>query len=151
VETKQSVDALRSELHKRQQTEEALRSAIDELRVNGEQTMDELKIMTDALRKELERRKRAEEELRAIHERVARAVVAPKAPAESEIVSTSMPPQRKSRRLKPRKPRSRAWRSKPPPASRKKNVRPHRSRSVPPRSSRISLPRSQRNRHLPRV
>jgi PAS domain S-box-containing protein len=95
VETKQSVDAMRAELRKRQQTEEALRSAIDELRVNGEQTMDELKIMTDALRKELERRKRAEEELRAIHERVARAVVPPKAPAESEIVSTSMPPQRK--------------------------------------------------------
>jgi PAS domain S-box-containing protein len=95
VETKQTVDAMRAELRKRQQTEEALRSAIDELRVNGEQTMDELKIMTDALRKELERRKRAEEELRAIHERVARAVVPPKAPAESEIVSTSMPPQRK--------------------------------------------------------
>src|SRR3954471_22955969 len=95
VETKQTVDALRAELQKRQQTEEALRSAIDELRVNGEQTMDELKIMTDALRKELERRKRAEAELRAIHERVAQAVVAPRAPAESEIVSTSMPPQRK--------------------------------------------------------
>src|SRR3954453_19117864 len=93
--TKQTLEALRTELRKRQQTEEALRSAIDELRVNGEQTMDELKIMTDALRKELERRKRAEEELRAIHERVARAVVPPKAPAESEIVSTSMPPQRK--------------------------------------------------------
>jgi PAS domain S-box-containing protein len=95
VETKQAVDAMRAEVRKRQQTEEALRLAIDELRVNGEQTMDELKIMTDALRKELERRKRAEEELRAIHERVARAVVPPKAPAESEIVSTSMPPQRK--------------------------------------------------------
>jgi PAS domain S-box-containing protein len=95
VESNESVEALRTELRKRQQTEEALRSAIDELRVNGEQTMDELKIMTGALRKELERRKRAEEELRAIHERVARAVVPPKAPAESEIVSTSMPPQRK--------------------------------------------------------
>jgi PAS domain S-box-containing protein len=95
AETKQNLDVLRAELQKRQQTEEALRSAIDELRVNGEQTMGELKIMTDALRKELERRKRAEEELRAIHERVAKAVVPPKAPAESEIVSTSMPPQRK--------------------------------------------------------
>jgi len=95
VESKQTVDALRAELQKRQATEEALRSAIDELRVNGEQTMDELKIMTDALRKELERRKRAEAELRAIHERVAKAVVPPKAPAESEIVSTIMPPQRK--------------------------------------------------------
>jgi PAS domain S-box-containing protein len=92
---KQTIDALRAELQKRQQTEEALRSAIEELRVNGEQTMDELRIMTDALRKELERRKRAEEELRAIHERVAKAVVPPKAPAESEIVSTSMPPHRK--------------------------------------------------------
>jgi PAS domain S-box-containing protein len=92
---KQALDALRTELQKRQQIEEALRSAIDELRVNGEQTMGELKIMTEALRKELERRKRAEEELRAIHERVAKAVVPPPAPAESEIVSTSMPPQRK--------------------------------------------------------
>ncbi|HEX9460002.1 MAG TPA: DUF4388 domain-containing protein, partial [Thermoanaerobaculia bacterium] len=94
-ETKKTLDVLRAEVRKRQQTEEALRSAIEELRVSGEQVMDELKIMTDALRKELERRKRAEEELRAIHERVARAVVTPPAAAESEIVSTSMPPQRK--------------------------------------------------------
>jgi len=94
-ETKQTLDVLRAEVRKGQQTEEALRSAIEELRVSGEQTMDELKIMTDALRKELERRKRAEEELRAIHERVAKAVVVPPAPAESEIVSTSVPPQRK--------------------------------------------------------
>ena len=99
VESHKESDALRAELQKRQQTEEALRSAIDELRINGEQTMDELKIMTDALRKELERRKRAEEELRAIHERVALAVVPPPAPAESEIVSTSMPPQRKWKSL----------------------------------------------------
>src|SRR5258706_4450490 len=94
-ETNQTLDALRAEVRKRQQTEEALRSAIEELRVSGEQVMDELKIMTDALRKELERRKRAEEELRAIHERLARAVVAPPVAAESEIVSTSVPPQRK--------------------------------------------------------
>jgi PAS domain S-box-containing protein len=94
-ETKRTLDALQAEVRKRQQTEEALRSAIEELRVSGEQVMDELKIMTDALRKELERRKRAEEELRAIHERVAKAVVAPAAAAESEIVSTSVPPQRK--------------------------------------------------------
>ncbi|HXA19865.1 MAG TPA: PAS domain S-box protein [Thermoanaerobaculia bacterium] len=94
-ETKRTLDALQAEVRKRQQTEEALRSAIEELRVSGEQVMDELKIMTDALRKELERRKRAEEELRAIHERVARAVVTPAAAAESEIVSTSVPPQRK--------------------------------------------------------
>jgi PAS domain S-box-containing protein len=94
-ESKQALDGLRAEVRKRQQTEEALRSAIEELRISGEQVMDELKIMTDALRKELERRKRAEEELRAIHERVAKAVVAPPAAAESEIVSTSVPPQRK--------------------------------------------------------
>jgi hypothetical protein len=55
--------------------------------------------MTDALRKELERRKRAEAELQAIHERVARAVVTPPAPSESEIVSTSVPPSRKWKSL----------------------------------------------------
>jgi hypothetical protein len=69
------------------------------LRLSAEQTMDELKIMTDALRKELERRRRAEEELRAIHERAARAAVEPPARAESEIVSSSMPPSRKWKSL----------------------------------------------------
>jgi PAS domain S-box-containing protein len=96
---KEALEGLRAELDRRQQVEESLRSVIEELRLSGEQTMDELKIMTDALRKELERRRRAEEELRAIHERVARAVVPPPAPAESEIVSTSMPPQRKWKSL----------------------------------------------------
>src|SRR5216684_4469871 len=98
-ETKKTLDVLRAEVRKRQQTEEALRSAIEELRVSGEQVMDELKIMTDALRKELERRKRAEEELRAIQERVARAVVPPPASPESEILSTSLPPQRRWKSL----------------------------------------------------
>jgi PAS domain S-box-containing protein len=96
---KQSIESLQAELQKRDRIEESLRSAVDELRVTGEQTMDELKIMTDALRKELERRKRAEEELRAIHERASRAVVPPPAPAESEIVATSMPPPRKWKSL----------------------------------------------------
>lgn len=95
TESKQAVDALRAELVRRKQAEESARSMIDELRASAEQTMDELKIMTDALRKELERRKKAEEELRAIHERVARAVVTPASPSESEIVSTSVPPSRK--------------------------------------------------------
>lgn len=99
AETKQAIDALRAELVRRTQAEESARSTIDELRASAEQTMDELKIMTDALRKELERRKRAEEELRAIHERVARAVVTPAAPSESEIVSTSVPPSRKWKSL----------------------------------------------------
>jgi PAS domain S-box-containing protein len=94
-ETNQVLESLRAEVLKRQRTEESLRSAIEQLRISGEQTMDELKIMTDALRKELERRKRAEDELRAIHERLARAVVPPPRPPESEIVSTSVPPQRK--------------------------------------------------------
>ena len=99
VELKRTMEVLRAELLKREGTEQSLRSVVDELRLAGEQTMDELKIMTDALRKELERRKRAEGELRAIHERAARAVVAPPAPAESEIVSTSMPPSRKWKSL----------------------------------------------------
>ncbi|HXH37284.1 MAG TPA: PAS domain S-box protein [Thermoanaerobaculia bacterium] len=98
-ETKQVLAGMREEVLKRQKTEEALRSAIEQLRVSGEQTMDELKIMTDALRKELERRKRAEEELRAIHERAARAFVPPPPAPESEIVSTSMPPQRRWKSL----------------------------------------------------
>ena len=96
---KQQIEAMQAELQKRDRIEESLRSAVDQLRVSGEQTMDELKIMTDALRKELERRKRAEGELRAIHERASRAVVVPPAPAESEIVSTSMPPSRKWKSL----------------------------------------------------
>ena len=96
---KHSIESLQAELQKRDRTEDSLRSAVEELRLTGEQTMDELKIMTDALRKELERRKRAEEELRAIHERASRAVVLPPAPAESEIVSTSMPPPRKWKSL----------------------------------------------------
>lgn len=96
---KQSVESMQAELQKRGRIEDSLRSAVEELRLTGEQTMDELKIMTDALRKELERRKRAEEELRAIHERASRAVVLPPAPAESEIVSTSMPPPRKWKSL----------------------------------------------------
>jgi PAS domain S-box-containing protein len=96
---KQQIQALQAELQKRDRIEESLRSAVDELRQTGEQTMDELKIMTDALRKELDRRKRAEEELRAIHERASRAVVLPPAPAESEIVSPRMPPSRKWKSL----------------------------------------------------
>jgi PAS domain S-box-containing protein len=98
-EATQTVEALRAEVLKGQRKEESLRSAIEQLRVSGEQTMDELKIMTDALRKELERRKRAEEELRAIQERVARAFVPAPAIAESEIVSTSVPPPRKWKSL----------------------------------------------------
>jgi PAS domain S-box-containing protein len=96
---KQRLEGMQAELEKRDRIEESLRGAVDELRLAGEQTMDELKIMTDALRKELERRRRAEEELRAIHERAARAAVEPPARAESEIVSVSMPPSRKWKSL----------------------------------------------------
>ena len=99
AELKRTMEVLRAELVNREETEQSLRSDIDELRLAGEHTMVELKIMTDALRKELERRKRAEGELLAIHERAARAVVAPRAPAESEIVSTSMPPSREWKSL----------------------------------------------------
>lgn len=99
VELKRTLDVLRAELLNREETEQSLRSAVEELRQAGEHTMGELKIMADALRKELERRKRAEGELRAIHERAALAVVAPRAAAESEIVSTAMPPSRKWKSL----------------------------------------------------
>lgn len=98
-ETRQVLEGMRAEVLKAQKTEESLRTAIEQLRISGEQTMDELKIMTDALRKELERRKRAEEELRAIQERVARAVVPPPASPESEILSTTLPPQRRWKSL----------------------------------------------------
>ena len=99
VELKRTMEVLRAELVNREETEQSLRSDIAEVRLAGEHMMVELKIMTDALRKELERRKRAEEELRAIQERAARAIVEPRAPAESEIVSTSMPPSRKWKSL----------------------------------------------------
>jgi PAS domain S-box-containing protein len=93
------VRKLREQLGKSERTEETLRGAVADLRATAAQTMNELKIMTDALRKELERRKRAEDDLRAIQQHVARAVVAPPAPPESEIVSTTVPPQRKWKSL----------------------------------------------------
>jgi PAS domain S-box-containing protein len=83
---------LRAELDQRIRTEESLRDALEQVRVMGEETMNELKIMAVALRKEIDRRKAAEEELR-----VARIAAAP-APepivVEEEIVLSDMTPGR---------------------------------------------------------
>src|SRR5436305_6814951 len=72
----------------------------------GEETMNELKIMTGALRKELDRRKAAEDELRVANERLEAAsqppVAAPEPPEpviEEEIVQEVVPPARMWRAL----------------------------------------------------
>jgi len=68
AELKRINDDLRTELLKRERTEESLRGAIDDLRQSGEETMNELRIMTSALRNEIDRRKAAEAELRKLKE-----------------------------------------------------------------------------------
>lgn len=66
-----TVTALRADVDKGKRTEESLREALEQIRVMGEETMNELKIMTVALRNEIERRKTVEDELRAANERIA--------------------------------------------------------------------------------
>ena len=73
-----AVQALRTELDQSARTNESLREALEEVRVMGEETMKELRIMTGALRKEIERRKAAEEELRTLK--------------ETEVVTEALPP-----------------------------------------------------------
>ena len=63
--------ALRADVDKGKRTEESLREALEQIRVMGEETMNELKIMTVALRNEIDRRKTVEDELRAANERIA--------------------------------------------------------------------------------
>ena len=62
------VAQLRAELDTKQRTEESLRDALEDLRRMGEETMNELRIMTEALRTEIDRRKAAEDELRRVNE-----------------------------------------------------------------------------------
>lgn len=66
LDTKVLVDKLRADLEKARGTETSLREGFDHLRTVGEQTMNELKILTEALRKEIERRKTLEEQLRDV-------------------------------------------------------------------------------------
>ncbi|MBV9493414.1 MAG: PAS domain S-box protein [Acidobacteria bacterium] len=58
-----TIETLRLQLDTAQRKEESLRHALDEVRVMGEQTMEELRIMAVALRKEIDRRKELELQL----------------------------------------------------------------------------------------
>lgn len=59
-----TIESLRAEAETARRKEESLRDALEEVRVMGEQTMNELRIMTVALRKEIDRRKELEQQLR---------------------------------------------------------------------------------------
>lgn len=79
-----TIESLRAELDTARRKEESLREALEEVRVMGEETMNELRIMTVALRKEIDRRKAAEDELRTLSAQVA-APPEPLAPEVEEI------------------------------------------------------------------
>lgn len=63
-----AMDQMRAELEKRERTEASLREALEEIGRTGEETMNELRIMTAALRDEIAKRKAAEAELRRVTE-----------------------------------------------------------------------------------
>jgi PAS domain S-box-containing protein len=101
AEMRQMIEALEGEVDLGKRKEESLRDALEQVRVMGEETMNELKIMAGALRKEIERRKAAEDELRVANERLEAAsqppvvVPEPEPPAvEEEIVVDIQPPRR---------------------------------------------------------
>jgi len=101
AEMRQMIEALEGEVDLGKRKEESLRDALEQVRVMGEETMNELKIMAGALRKEIERRKAAEDELRVANERLAAAsqppvvVPEPEPPViEEEIVIDMQPPAR---------------------------------------------------------
>lgn len=84
------LETLRADLDKSRRTEESLREALAHLGMTGEETMNELRIVTVALRKEIDRRKAVEEELRQTSEKLAAAVV----PApEQELVQDAVAPR----------------------------------------------------------
>jgi len=97
TEMRKTIDDLRAELTKRERTEESLRGALEDLRQVGEETMNELRIMTAALRKEMDRRKVAEEELRQVK---AKPPVVVPPPVEEQIVATAQPKARSFKKLK---------------------------------------------------
>lgn len=101
AELRQIIEALQHEVDLGRRKEESLRDALEQVRVMGEETMNELKIMTTALRKEIERRKAAEDELRVANERLEAAsqplIAAPEPPEpviEEEIVLPEAAPIR---------------------------------------------------------
>lgn len=105
-----TIESLRAELTKSRGMEESLREALEQLRVMGEETMDELRIMTVALRNEMDRRKAVEEELRAANERLAApAPVRATEPLDveeeldialdEEIVQPELPPRKRWKQL----------------------------------------------------
>ncbi|HKO55054.1 MAG TPA: PAS domain S-box protein [Thermoanaerobaculia bacterium] len=75
-----TIESLRAEVETGRRKEESLRDALEEVRVMGEQTMNELRIMATALRKEIDRRKELEEQLR-------------EPVVEEEIVPVTAPPR----------------------------------------------------------
>jgi len=101
AELRPIIEALQHEVELGRRKEESLRDALEQVRVMGEETMNELKIMTTALRKEIERRKAAEDELRVANERLEAAsqplIAAPEPPEpviEEEIVLPEAAPIR---------------------------------------------------------
>jgi len=89
AELRQIIEALQAEVALQKRKEESLRDALEQIRVMGEETLNELKIMTVALRKEIERRKAAEDELQVANQRLKAAsqpLVAPSAPPPPIIV-----------------------------------------------------------------
>jgi PAS domain S-box-containing protein len=83
ADAQRAADAqLTAQLDKERRTSDTLRSAIEELRVGSEETMNELRIIAAALRKEIDRRKSLEEELRQLNERV---VAEPETAVEEEV------------------------------------------------------------------
>jgi PAS domain S-box-containing protein len=101
VELKRTVETLREELTQRERTEESLRDALEQVRVMGEETMNELRIMTVALRNEIDRRKVVEDDLRAAREELAAPPPPPPEPprVEEEVIATSVPSARAWKRL----------------------------------------------------
>ncbi|MCU1228445.1 MAG: Sensor histidine kinase [Acidobacteria bacterium] len=101
AELKRTVETLREDLAQRERTEESLRDALEQVRVMGEETMNELRIMTIALRNEIDRRKIAEDELRAAREELAAPPPPPPEPprVEEEVIATPVPPAREWKKL----------------------------------------------------
>ena len=82
LDPKSAMEQMRAELDKRERTEASLREALESMGRTGEETMNELRIMTGALRDEIAKRKDAEAELRRVTEQTA---------AEEEIIIDSIP------------------------------------------------------------